>query len=356
MILNELYKIYIEDKQIDVCNSTIETMENRYVVIKKYFDNGNIDIEKIDKKCVRSYQKFLLEKCYFSVSYVNQLVGFLKRLMTFAFDNAFLTHNAISSVSMINKKVKLQEEKVIWNLNQFIEFDTNIFDLRDKVIFNMLFFLGLRKGELLSLKWNEICFITKTVKIISTASRKKGVGQIITSPKTVSSCRILNMNDTLLQLLKKYYDTQKLIYKNDIKKMYVVGKEKMMSFTTLQRLLDKYLKETNLPKITLHGFRHSHATMLAEISNDIKAISKRLGHESVEVTINTYIHTNLKAQVKLANEIEDRVLKCGKSEFDLCVDKIKKILRTEIVNNDCSNDEMSCIVNLYNYVSKVEIY
>lgn len=353
MKLNELYQMFLEDKKIDVCFSTVETIENRYAVLSKRF--GNEDIKNIDKRKVRSYQKYLLEDCDYSVSHVNHLIGLLKQIISFGFENGYIESNSISSVMTINKKVKISKEKVIWNLDQFMIFNSKIDVLRDKVAFNILFFLGLRKGELLSLKWNEVNFTTKTIKIISTANRKKGIGQVVTPPKTPNSNRVLSMNDTLLELLKKYYCSQKKKYKNNINEIYVVGGEKMMSFSTLHRLLDKYLDMVDLPKITLHGFRHSHATMLAEISPDIKAISKRLGHESIEVTVNTYIHTNSKAQIKLANEIEDSILKYGKSEFNLFVDKIKKMLRQEIINNECSNDEMDCIVNLYNYVNKVVI-
>ncbi len=67
---------------------------------------------------------------------------------------------------MINKRVKIPKEKVIWNLEQFLKFNEYINNTTDKVIFNMLFFLGIRKGELLSLRWNEVSFAQKNIKII----------------------------------------------------------------------------------------------------------------------------------------------------------------------------------------------
>lgn len=352
MKLNELYQMFLEDKKIDVCFSTVETIENRYAVLSKRF--GSEDIESIDKKKVRAYQKYLLEDCDFSVSHTNDLIALLKQIISFGFENGYIENNLISNISMIKKKTKIAKEKVIWNLDQFVIFDDHIDNLRDKVIFNMLFFLGLRKGELLSLKWNEVIFATKNIKIISTASRKKGVGQVVTPPKTVNSNRMIVMNESLYKLIEKYYSTQKKKYKN-INEIYVVGGEKMMSFSTLQRLLDKYLDMVDLPKITLHGFRHSHATMLAEISSDIKAISMRMGHESVEITLNTYIHTNSKCQIKLANNIEEKIELNHRNKYDVFVNKIKKMLRQEIISNECSSDEMDCIIDLYNYVSKVVI-
>lgn len=350
MTLDELYEIFIEDKKIDIIQATVETIENRYVVISRYFGKSNIS--NINKIAIRKYQNYLLNECNYSVSHVNNLIGVLKQIFNFALENGYIKTNTIASVSMINKRVKIPKEKVIWNLEQFLKFNEYINSTTDKVIFNMLFFLGIRKGELLSLRWNEVSFAQKNIKIISTANREKGKGQVITPPKTVHSNRIVVMDKFLCELIEEYYIGQRKIYGKDIKQKFVIGGDKMMSFTSLQRLLKKYLAKTQLPEITLHGFRHSHATMLADFSTDIKAISERLGHENIEITLKTYIHTNSKAQFKLTKEIERNVQSHNKSKFIVLVDNIKELLRKEITENECTDIEMDQIVNLYNYVQK----
>ena len=171
MTLDELYEIFIEDKKIDIIQATVETIENRYVVISRYFGKSNIS--NINKIAIRKYQNYLLNECNYSVSHVNNLIGVLKQIFNFALENGYIKTNTIASVSMINKRVKIPKEKVIWNLEQFLKFNEYINNTTDKVIFNMLFFLGIRKGELLSLRWNEVSFAQKNIKIISTANREK---------------------------------------------------------------------------------------------------------------------------------------------------------------------------------------
>ena len=171
MTLDELYEIFIEDKKIDIIQATVETIENRYVVISRYFGKSNIS--NINKIAIRKYQNYLLNECNYSVSHVNNLIGVLKQIFNFALENGYIKTNTIASVSMINKRVKIPKEKVIWNLEQFLKFNEYINNTTDKVIFNMLFFLGIRKGELLSLRWNEVSFAQKNIKIISTANRER---------------------------------------------------------------------------------------------------------------------------------------------------------------------------------------
>ena len=78
MTLDELYEIFIEDKKIDIIQATVETIENRYVVISRYFGKSNIS--NINKIAIRKYQNYLLNECNYSVSHVNNLIGVLKQI------------------------------------------------------------------------------------------------------------------------------------------------------------------------------------------------------------------------------------------------------------------------------------
>lgn len=350
MFLEMVFNEFINDKIIDVVDSTIETIENRYKIIDKYFHK--IDIESVNNKnVVREFQKYLLKDCNYSVSHTNHIVGLLKQIFKFAKEMGIIECNRIASIPTIKKQVKIVEEKNVWNLKQYNDFRSNINVIRDKVIFDMLYYLGLRKGELLSLKWSEIDFYNKKIRILSTASRKRGVGQVVTPPKTVKANRTLYMNESLCSLLLTYYLSLKNEYPK-ISDVFVVGNKKMMSFSVLQRLLNQYQELVDLPKITLHGFRHSHATMLAELTTDVKSVSEHLGHENIEVTVDTYYHSTDKSQEKLAQIIEDKILSENKTQYEILKGMIEKLLVGAIGSTDYTSDELDKIIHIYDYVRK----
>ncbi len=80
----------------------------------------------------------------------------------------------------------------------------------------------------------------------------------------------------------------------------------MIGFSTLDRRFKKYKEKAKVSDMNLHGFRHSHATMLLELTNDIYNVSKRLGHDNMETT-EIYLHSNSKAQKDLSDRIEAEI-------------------------------------------------
>lgn len=105
-------------------------------------------------------------------------------------------------------------------------------------------------------------------------------------------------------MLLNYYLNKKTEYSCNINHHFVFGDTKMLSYSTLDRFFIKYKELSNVSNMNLHGFRHSHATMMLEITNDVYNVSKRLGHENIEIT-DTYLHVNNKIQRETAQKIED---------------------------------------------------
>lgn len=155
----------------------------------------------------------------------------------------------------------------------------------------------MRKSEALSLQWKDIDFMLKRVTIGKTLALDENKMIIIQEPKTKSSQRIITLDKTTLKILEEWRINQKEWYLNF---GYNTSSPNQFLFTNkfnklyypqapndwLYNILEKY----DLPKITLHGFRHTHASLLFESGANIKEVQERLGHKDVKTTMNIYAH------------------------------------------------------------------
>ena len=109
------------------------------------------------------------------------------------------------------------------------------------------------------------------------------------------------MPETLISDLQLYFSETSKINRN--KKNIKTDRIFNLKSSQLRYILEKYSLLTNLPKIRLHDFRHSHASYLLFIQADITAISKRLGHDNLQTTINTYSHLYKDANIQLIEKL-----------------------------------------------------
>lgn len=269
MKLNELFELYLEDIDLTHQDTTLDSI--RYVynsgLAKKY---GNKKLESIKFKEIKKYQKELLNGKHktkdgktYSISYINKIIALLKRLLKYAnimsYGDFTVTQiRGLESVtSIIDKKAQL-DTQIIWSIKDFNNFLKVVDNERDRLLFSILYYTGMRKGELLSLCWKDVDLIDQTITINTTACRVRGKGQCIKPPKSKSSHRIIYINRSLNEMLLNHFIKEKQNYTSNIKQHYVFGGIKMISFSTLGRIFNKYKEKSNVTNMNLHGFRHPY--------------------------------------------------------------------------------------------------
>ena len=181
----------------------------------------------------------------------------------------------------------------------------------------LLLTLGLRRGELLALKWSRIDFEKHTVLIdenlVYVDKSISKDGYIIKSPKSLSGIRTLYITDRLLELLKK----QREVYLDMAEKSkdfqdneFVICQSDGKAFTpnAMTRKFNRFLEKNNLKKIRLHDLRHTNATLMMKNGISAKEAQKRLGHADVSVTLDTYSHVLDSMQQATADKIESAIL------------------------------------------------
>lgn len=234
-----------------------------------------------------------LTKSSISLEYQNKIIVYLKEILEYAkdiydFDGKIVSKIQKHRIDVIQDKTK-DSEKNFWTYDEFKKFIEVVDDELYYLMFNFLYFTGLRFGEMIALNWNDINFEEKTLKITKSLSNKiEGQTYIITTPKTKNSVREIDLDDNLIQLLEKHYNREKNIV-NFHKGMFIFGNVRYIPATTFKRKLNQYIKKAFVKSITPHGFRHSHASLLIDLGCDSRDVSKRLG-DTVEMIEKTYYH------------------------------------------------------------------
>lgn len=201
-----------------------------------------------------------------------------------------------------NMGTEERKEMHFWTLEEYKKFSET---MMDKTIsfyaFEMLYWCGIREGELLALTPKDFDFKAETVTISKSYQRLKGK-DVITTPKTKKSNRTIKMPKFLCEEMQEY-----------IKMFYTAGEDDRIfpvSKSYLHHEMDRGSEEAGVRRIRIHDLRHSHVSLLIEMGFTALAIADRLGHESIVVTYR-YAHLFPSKQTEMANQLD--VL--GKGDF-----------------------------------------
>lgn len=295
ILFSSLVENYMEDMSHRLKPTTMEN--KRFIIEKKilpYF--GHQKICNIDTIKIRKWQNELLtyrgeDGKPFSQTYLKTVNNQLSTLMNYAVAHYQLPSNPCRTAGSMGKSKA--EEMNIWTQEQYEQFSAAIQKPAVKLAFDILFYTGMRSGELLALTPADI-HETKRIGIYKSYAKVQGQ-ELILEPKTPKSKRSVSIPDFLYEDIHKY-----------VSKLYGIKQDDRIFYFT-KAALDKEMKciaeKTGLPPIRVHDLRHSHASMLIELGFSPKEIADRLGHESVKTTLDTYSHLYPDKDQKLADTL-----------------------------------------------------
>ena len=186
-----------------------------------------------------------------------------------------------------------------------------------RLLFNLAIYTGLRKGELLALEWRDIDFDQDTISVTKSVTVVNGK-PTIKRPKTRTSHRTVTIPHFLterLQALKaqrEEFIRQVGDYWQGGQWLFIQDNGKLMNYSTpYQAFHDTILRfnkgkppQEQLPLIPFHGLRHTSATLLIAEHQDLKTVSRRLGHAQTSTTMNIYAHALKQSDQKAADALE----------------------------------------------------
>lgn len=248
----------------------------------------DLRLKDIDNMCFLTWQEKIKNKG-FKNSYNKNIHSSMVMILNYAVKHGYIKKNIASMCGNIRRKRFEHKNVDFWTFEEYLKFNSVIDNDLYKILFETLYFTGIRIGECLALTWND--FENDSININKTISKEfyEDNTYTINEPKTESSYRVIKLNNELLKHLRKLYKkcSKEVSFS---KSLFIFGGNKPLSRTTINRKLERYCKLSGTKKIRLHDFRHSHATLLLSNGVPIKAISQRLGHSDTSLTLNTYAH------------------------------------------------------------------
>ena len=297
MTFASFFEIYEADKKRRVKENTWES--KRYVICTKilpYF--GERKIADIEPKDVIAWQNELLaHKDENGVAYSSTYLKTIHAQLSAMFNHAVRYYNLPSNPARKAGSMGSEEQKemLFWTKEEYLKFADVMMDKPvSYYAFEMLYWCGIRVGELLALTPKDFDFEKQTLTINKSYQRLNGK-DVITTPKTKKSNRIIKMPKFLCEEMQEY-----------IGMLYEIGEnERLFKITKhyLHHEMDRGSKLGGVKRIRIHDLRHSAISLLIEMGFSALAIAERVGHESIDITYR-YAHLFPTKQTEMADKLD----------------------------------------------------
>lgn len=272
---------------------------------------GEADISDIDQFLVHKFYKEKKEEGL-SSSYIQKMHEIVRMLLRIAFKWELIKKDVASLI----EPPRLEKKQMkVWNIDQVNEFLHNTTHSRYHPVFFLAAYTGMRKGEIIALHWDDINFEEGTISINKTLYKLK-TGFQLAEPKTRNSVRSIYMDEDTMKVLKKHkvkQNLEKLKYGGVYQDNNLVFAQETGAFihpSAVNALFLRFTRQMGMPQIRFHDLRHTHATILLGMGVNPKLVSERLGHSSVQITLDTYSHVMPDMKKDLSNDFS-KAMKSG---------------------------------------------
>ncbi len=306
--LDEMIDIFIENRTstIEVKPTTLYNYGNKRIHLKSLL---NIKLKDFNINHYDNWKKQMNET-NISTRYKNDILKFLKSVLNFAMTwYDFNLNKVYNKMTKFSNASDIPKEMMYFTYEQWKQFISVENNLQSKVMFEILYYCGLRKGELRGLTWRNVDLVNKTLSVKKQITDRGGpVKEFQFSTPKTKSRRTLPLNKVLLNDLK--------MLKNGVSKEYgfnddyfVIGDAFPVASNTITSRKNRNCKLANVPQIRIHNFRHSCASLLINNGANVTLVAKYLGHTKIGETLNTYSHifsTALDSVVSVIDSLEEK--------------------------------------------------
>lgn len=313
-LFSDFCEIYLTAKKENISSTTFllyETAIQRILIPKL----GHLHLDEIKPFHVQELINFLAtpsgrvdkkgEKL--APATIRRYLTILQSIMTMAWKQEYIQSNPADTRRLEISKIVTPEVEAFSNeeIAEILKM-AQLEPIHIHAVIATAIYTGARRGEIAGLKWEDVDFEKRTMYIRRSVVKLVGQEPEIKLPKTISSIRQMAIPQALcdvLQELKKEQDRKKALLGEKWHEegfLFTDWCGHVMHPHTPTKQFDKFLKKYGFRHLKFHGLRHSSATYLLSNGCDIKTVSKRLGHTSIDTT-NIYVHALAKTDKAAAD-------------------------------------------------------
>lgn len=293
MTFNEIFPDWLRSKKLHVRESSVSLYVMNWINhLQPYW--GEMEIESVRTRHLQDFVDEKIAAGSLSIKTIQDMVLVVKMIISWAQIRYELPVYPLkvvypTSAKLTKRDLDVYTPREIEKIFRYID-DNPKFEYMGIAL---ALTTGMRVGELCALQFSDIDFdhhrinITKTIeRICVNYSGGKGTKIVIGPPKTPSSIRCV----PLIPKLEKWYKAASKICKPDY--YLLSGNAKFIESRTYRKILDRVCSAAGVHRMKFHGLRHTFATLLVQSSVDVRTVAAILGHSNIEITLNTYTHTN----------------------------------------------------------------
>lgn len=254
---------------------------------------GDMIIGTIDRRVINCWREELLRAGY-KTTYLRTIHAQLSSILNYAMEYYGLPSNPSEAVSGFSKHTI--EKMDFWTLEEFQRFAMSALQLPHHIMaFYLLFWTGMRVGEMLALTWDDVDFKTNSISITKTLYRLQKTSYVSTT-KTISGDRTIIMPRFIAEMLQDYRRLSAY-----------TSEERIIPITraALLKKLHEGAKKAGVKEIRIHDLRHSHASLLIKAHCTPVEVADRLGHKDPSITLKIYSHMYAAQRTKIADMLDD---------------------------------------------------
>ena len=237
---------------------------------------------RLDEITTDEIQRFLNERQGLARNTVHTMFVLLSEILASAYEDRLIPSDPSKSKRLSIPSHKKKERQALSpdQLKEIIGgIARNLPDDDERRLISLMLFTGMRRGEVLGLRWEDIDFQKKLIHVERAISYTTNQ-PIVSSTKTQSGRRIIPLDDQLVEFLKPH-----------CAQGFVIGGKEPITQMVFRRLFRQVTKKVDLQGATPRVFRHSYISALSQTDVDLKTIQKISGHSSITTTMNIYAHT-----------------------------------------------------------------